>query len=355
MELSELELIEKIKRWVGQKYRGVVVSPGDDAAAFRTQPGLLTLVTSDTLIEGIHFNLDYISFYQLGWKAMAVNLSDIAAMGGKPHYALVSLSIPDRISSADIEELYRGMEDLNKRFDVKIVGGDVTGSKNDFVLCVTITGGAEEAKLSTRSGAVTGDIIGVTGSLGGSKAGQMLLESKQVRGRTSKKYRTSNDECRTGDGDNRENLIQKYLMPFPRNEEASLLVENFKIHAMIDISDGLASEVNHLCSESGTGAEVYAGAIPLMNGVEQTARKFSNTPLDYALSGGEDYELLFAMNEKDFAKAGKLVFDKTGIALTQTGKMVPKEKGVRLLVGTKHMPLTQKGFNHFKKGVSLDR
>ncbi|MBL7075011.1 thiamine-phosphate kinase [candidate division KSB1 bacterium] len=355
MELSELELIEKIKRWVGQRHRGVVVGPGDDAAAFQTQPGLLTLVTSDTLIEGIHFNLDYISFYQLGWKAMAVNLSDIAAMGGKPHYALVSLSIPDRISSADIEELYRGMEDLNKRFDVKIVGGDITGSKNDFVLCVTITGGVEEARLATRSGAVTGDIIGVTGTLGGSKAGQMLLESKQRVEKASKEYRTSNAECRAEGSKNRQNLIKKHLMPFPRIEEASLLVENFMIHAMIDISDGLASEVNHLCQESGTGAEIYAKAIPLMNGMEQTARKFSNSPLDYALSGGEDYELLFVMDYKDFAKAGKLVFDNTGTALTKIGEMVPKEKGVRLLVGTKHVPLTQKGFDHFKKGVSLDR
>ncbi len=246
----------------------MLIGIGDDAACWRTEASL-QLATSDTLIQDVHFTLSTITWRALGWKALAVNLSDIAAMGGLPQYALVSLGLPEDTEVESVAELYEGMKELACLFDVAIVGGDVVGAPV-VVLGLAVVGVSQN--ILTRSAATPGDRIAVTGCLGASAAGLAML-------RKGLKF----DEKTTA------TLREAHLKPHPRVVEGQTLARH-GVKAAIDLSDGLVSDLDKLCKASGVGARLFTSQVPVPPVVRKS---FGDDSINLALTGGEDYELLF--------------------------------------------------------------
>ncbi|NIR50759.1 thiamine-phosphate kinase [candidate division KSB1 bacterium] len=331
-EIGEFGLIEEIKTVVGRPPENVLVGIDDDAAAIELSKQHILLLTTDALIEDVHFNLSYFNFYQLGWRAMAANLSDIAAMGGWPKYALVTLGLPPHTQVENALDLYRGMQRLADSFDIRIVGGDTTHSSERIYISLTVLGEAETDKLTLRAGAQVGDAIFVTGALGGAQAGLKALTSPNI----SKEGFAS--------------AVERHLTPNPRVEEARFLVENFKIHAMIDVSDGLASEINHICKHSGVGAVLHEAAIPMDQATGAVAKHFEENGIEYALYGGEDFELIFTVSENaatELLEKFDATFD-SGCA--KIGRITAKSRGIVLSKrdGTQ-TELQRVGYDHFPK------
>lgn len=331
LEIGEFGLIERIKSIVGQPPSEVAVGIDDDAAAFRSSPDRLVLVTTDILIENIHFKMEYFTFYQLGWRSMAANLSDIAAMAGEPEYAFVSMALSESTALESVEELYGGMRDLAAQYNVVVIGGDTTRSNSDIFLNLTIVGSVEPNLIVTRSGACVGDAIYVTGHLGGSLAGVKVLNSAELAGR----YKYSS-------------IADRHRMPNPRIQESRFLRANMALHAMIDVSDGLASEVHHICRSSGVGAEVEEAAIPLAAEAREVAAKLGDEATIYALAGGEDFEIVFTALEIEVERIKSKFESKFGIPLTKVGRIVKAKEGVHLITTSgRRIPLHSEGWDHF--------
>lgn len=331
-ELGEFGLIDRIKEWVGQSGESTLLGIDDDAAVLQSTGDNLLLLTTDAFLEGVHFDLSYINFEQLGWRALAANLSDIAAMGGRPLSAVVSLAIPQDCAVKDIEEFYRGMKALADRHGTSIVGGDTLRSPDRVFVSVAITGAVAPERVMRRSGAHPGDGIFVTGELGGARAGLAILQTKQRHLQSRFSY-----------------SIKKHLAPEPRVNEAQFLVQNFPIHAMIDISDGLISEVRHICRESSVGATLLSERIPLNDETRQIAGELQHDPLGYALSGGEDFELLFAAPvelEQELCKAFR---DKFGYDCVRVGEVENKDAGFHLYDSDGNVKeiTSNGGYDHF--------
>lgn len=324
-KLGEFGLIERIKRSQRRRGRAVLLGIGDDAAVFRLPPGHVGLATTDTLVEGRHFDLRYFSYFDIGWRAMAANLSDIAAMGGRPILAMASLTLTSNQRVGDIEDLYKGMKQLAGRYQVIIAGGDVVRGK-EFSITISIIGQGEKNNLGLRSGARPGDAVMVTGALGASAAGLTLLSSNR---------KIQNTE-----------LLERHLRPVPRVKESILLARHFKLHGMIDISDGLASELWHLSRESGVGIIVDQGSLPLGSEALAVARILERDPLEYCLYGGEDFELLLTLRPLDVPRARSLLAG-LGTGCAVIGQ-VCRGRGVRLAGRDGRMrPLPDRGFVHF--------
>jgi thiamine-monophosphate kinase len=347
--VGEFGLIDRIRELVNfrvddavlhdQLVRGV----GDDAAVFHPSSGKVQLLTTDALIEGVHFDLTFTSFKHLGWKAVVSNISDIAAMGGTPRYATIVLSLPQKISLEMVEEFYRGAVYACKKFSCLIVGGDTTTSFANMSIGVTLTGEAEEGKVVYRSGARAGDLLCVSGHLGGSHAGLKVLQREKQR------FRSSGGKEFKPDLEPYKFALERYLMPSPRLDLAKLLVDNVRVHAMIDISDGLASEVHHICESSGVGAEVWEHNIPVDRSSQRIAEEFSENVTEYALYGGEEYELLFTLSDEEHKKLERLTGD-----VTIVGRVVQREKGIELVrENGEREALPKGGWDHFKqhKGI----
>lgn len=323
-EVGEFGLIDLIKKKILSKDRQVVVNIGDDAAVIKSLPDRLLIFTTDTLVERIHFDLSYFSFEEIGWKAMAANLSDIAAMGGLPRYALVTMGLPESMRAEDVLSIYKGASKIARKYNCKIIGGDTTLVPKDLFISIALLGEVEKKFLVTRSGAKKGDLICVTGKLGEAQAGLEYL----------KKY-----------GRQKFSLARKHLQPNPRINEARILVKNLKINSMIDISDGLSSELFHLADESRLGALIYEQNIPISPKCLKLASFLNKTPLAWALSSGEEYELLFTFGKKDQAKIGKI---KSKVSVSVIGEMVDKRDGVKLIHKSGRMKdLRKVGFVHF--------
>jgi thiamine-monophosphate kinase len=278
-ELGEFGLIDLLRGMVdtardknSSAQPELILGIGDDAAAWQADKSV-QLATADTLVQDVHFKLDFISWEDLGWKAMAVNLSDIAAMGGLPRYALVSLSLPDSTEIDSVTDLYRGMIELSGRFDTVIIGGNIS-SAPQVAINITMLGysNTDRESILTRSAARKGDKIAVTGYLGASAAGLKILK----------------DNIRQ-DSESGKILKQAFLRPNPRIQEGQILVKNGVMSA-IDISDGLVADLGHICKASSVGARIYTSLIPVHSDVTSL---FGKDALGLALSGGEDYELLF--------------------------------------------------------------
>ncbi len=323
-ELGEIGFLKKIEASLPLSDKSVLLGIGDDAAAVRVSKGKTLLATTDLLTEGIHFDLRYTSFFQLGAKALLVNISDIAAMGGIPKYALIAIAVPDNIKAEDLSELYRGIKKTASSYNVSIIGGDTSGSKNSLTINITLLGEAKQGNIVMRGGARPGDKIFVTGTLGDSSAGLELLKKGKRNG-----Y-----------------LIQRHLLPIPRVKEGVFLSKNRLATSMIDISDGLSTDLNHICRMSRVGAIIYEDKIPLSKELKKADLKKS--PLHYALSGGEDYELLFTVNEKNVIKIYSAI-TKNKISATMIGEITERKRGM-LLIDRKgrQMSLLPTGFNHFK-------
>jgi thiamine-monophosphate kinase len=343
-EVGEVGLIRRIAEIVNVRTEdaslrdNLIAGIGDDTAVFKPTPGKTALLTTDSFIEGVHFDLTFTSFQHLGWKAIAANLSDIAAMGGAPRYAVIAISIPKKISLEMVEEFYRGAMAACKKYSCLIVGGDTTASIGNMAISVALTGEADEQKILYRKGAQPGDLICVTGHLGASHAGLKILQREKQRFLES-----------ANPVEFQPNLapfaiaLEKHLMPKPRFDISALLTSKVTTHCAIDISDGLASEVHRICEASNTGAKIYEHNLPLDSNTQQIAGEFSEPPSKYALYGGEEYELLFAMTDQEFEKLESLTSDVTII-----GRITPQSEGIELVLENgEPEALPFAGWDHF--------
>ena len=322
---SEAQMIREIQRITGHaKDRRLVLPIGDDAAAFRTRPGRLILVSTDALVEGIHFDLTYCSPEDVGWKALAVNLSDIAAMGGTPLYATTSIALTRKTSADFVGRLYRGLASIARQHGVTVIGGDTCRSPQGIFLDVTIIGEVEPTHMLTRQRARPGDMLYVTGELGGSSVGLDLLS------RSRRKIP-------------RSATIRRHLRPQPRCAAGRFLAERKLASAMIDLSDGLSTDLARLCEQSGVGALVEASQLPLAKIPGRQRQLLPNPLLHYALHGGEDYELLFAVPPR-FSQRVPGQID--GLRVHRIGCLT-RATGIWLLDGQEKHRLNPGGFDHF--------
>ena len=322
-ELGEFGLIEMVAKTVGvPDGDALLIGIGDDAACWRAQG--LQLATTDTLIEGIHFDLRHITWRELGWKSMAVNLSDIAAMGGQPRYAMVTLGLPGDIEVENIIELYKGMAKLARKFDVQIVGGDMVGAPIVAITVALIGEIRDESKLLRRSAAKPGDRIAVTGQLGASAAGLVV---------TQKKLDIDKKTAAT--------LRKTHCKPNPRIEEGQALARH-GVKAAMDVSDGLVIDIEKICLASKVGAKIYSDRLPIHPGV---VKAFGGESIVFALSGGEDYELLFTAPQEIVTSVKKAL----ACPVTVIGEIV-KGKGVKVFdENEKRLTLKAIGWDHFNK------
>jgi len=323
--LGEFGLIDRIRRNIAIG-SGVHLGIGDDAA-WVDHPRGSSLVTADLLIEGIHFDLNWTSLVDLGYKSLAVNLSDIAAMGGTPAYVMLSLGIPANFDSNKIDKLYRGIKGLAKKHCVTIVGGD-TNTADSLIISVCLIGHPPKKPIC-RSGAHVGDDIYVTGTLGDAALGLDLLKLK--RRPQSRAF---------------EQLLTRHHRPTPRLAAGALLAKRNLASAMIDVSDGLIQDLTHICQASGVGARIQQDKLPLSSAYRALAGTIGMT---HALSGGEDYELLFCaapQQRKRIDTLGK----QARVPITLIGVCVPPAAGIRVLdaAGTE-VRIKSHGHDHFKK------
>ena len=333
-QLGELALVRWTRNTFSTQSPLIVEGIGDDAAAYYPSKKNLSLLTTDLCIEGVHFNRQSATMEQIGYKALASNLSDIAAMGGKPVLFLVSVALPSEISFAAFKKLYQGMKRLCRRAGVQLIGGDTSESPNGLFICITVIGEVSSKGLVSRSGAEPGDRIFVTGTIGDAGAGLDILR-RRIRkdARKPLAYETY--------------LIKRHLLPVPRIQEGNFLSLNGIPHAMIDLSDGLSTDLSHVCKASGVGAEVNLEGLPLSPQLTAYCSSLGRSIYPYAFGGGEDYELLFTVPERKIARLKKLSLKKK-LKFTEVGRIISK-KGLweRTKKGLK--PLSKMGFEHFRK------
>jgi thiamine-monophosphate kinase len=326
-ELGEFGLIERI-RGATPRGPGVRVGIGDDAAWVDCKYGSL-LITSDLLLEGVHFELKWTSLYALGYKTLAVNLSDLAAMGGTPAYLVLALGIPVDIEAEDVEEFYRGIRALASRTHVALVGGDTSASKR-FFIGATLVGFAPYGAIP-RSGGKVGDDLYVTGTLGDSALGLDLLKRKK---RFSRR-------------DGIAYLLSRHHFPTARLGAGTVLAKKKLARAMIDVSDGLLQDLGHVCKASGVGAVVYQEALPLSRPYR---RWMGRKGARFALAGGEDYELLFCLRREDRGRLERIK-QQLGVRVTRIGECVAPGEGIRVIDEEgRPVAVPVGGHDHFKRG-----
>lgn len=324
-ELGEFGLIERLNKNARQNNHSTLKGIGDDAAVIQYEKDKVTVVSTDLLVEGIHFDMVYTPLKHLGYKAVAVNLSDIFAMNATPRQITVSIAISSRFTVEALDEIYAGIHAACNTFDVDLIGGDTSSSRLGLVISVTAIGEAKPEDVVYRNTAQVGDMICMTGDLGGAYLGLQILErEKQV---------FLADSNMKPDLTASKYLVARQLKPEPRNDIIEIL-RNMKIKptAMIDISDGLSSDLLHICNESNVGCDVFEENIKLHPDTLQTAMNMGLPPFTCALSGGEDYELLFTVNPKD----GERLTNIEGFSII--GRITDASKGRYLY--------TQKGEQH---------
>lgn len=293
-DLGEFGLIDLLTKNIVLKNKSTIKGVGDDAAVIDVSPQKL-LISTDVLVEGVHFDLTYTPLKHLGYKAVAVNLSDIVAMNGTPTQITVSIAVSNRFSAEAIEALYEGIYLACDRYGIDLIGGDTTTSKSGLFISITVLGSAPLKKITYRSGAQKGDLICVSGDLGGAYIGLLVLE------REKRVFEANNQMQPELDGF--DYVLERQLKPEPRLDIIKKLNE-IKIipNAMIDVSDGLASEMIHICKQSKVGCRLFEDKIPIDIQTEEIAKNFGLVPVTMALSGGEDYELLFTVPQSAFEK-----------------------------------------------------
>jgi thiamine-monophosphate kinase len=331
---TERRLIEIIRR-VARGAPGVRVGIGDDCAVLEPTAGSLLLATTDLLIEDVHFRRRWATPMDIGWKSLAVNVSDIAAMGGRPRWGLIALACPEDVTLEEAEAFYAGVQALATEHDVAIVGGDTSSSPRGWVINVTLLGEAIRAPL-LRSTARPGDLIAVTGSLGRSAAGLALLEASPAPTGVA--------------GDARAEVTVAHLRPRPRTREGQWLGEAGGVTSMIDLSDGLATDLGHLCEESGVGARVELARIPVGPSVREVARMLGRDGVHWATGGGEDYELLLTCAPEAFDRLAGGLARAMGTTLTAIGEMMPAADRIRYLDACGEAVSVGPGFEHFVTG-----
>ncbi len=335
-DLGEFGLISHLTDKIQINNSSTKKGIGDDAAILNYGDRDI-VVTTDMLVEGIHFDMIFTPLKHLGYKSIVVNLSDIYAMNAQPRQVTVSIAISSKYSVEAIEEIYEGMELACNYYGLDLVGGDTTSSLSGLVISVTAIGEIEKNKAVYRSGAKDGDLIVVSGDLGGAYIGLMLLQREKEVWRSSPTIQP--------DLDGNDYILSRQLKPEARKDIIELLLKmELTPSSMIDVSDGIASEVKHLCKASGTGCNVYEEKLPIDPQTYQTARDFNLDPTVCALNGGEDYELLFTVPQADYDKI------KGNPHLTVIGHMTNIESGTNFIsTGGSVMPLTAQGWDSFGK------
>lgn len=331
--VGELEMIRRIRDAVGALPHGVSTGIGDDTAVLAPTPGAALLATTDLLIEDVHFRRSWASPYDIGWKAMAVSLSDIAAMGGTARWALVALALPASVEVAEVDALYRGLREAAAPHGVVIVGGDSSASPTGWMINLTVLG-EHTGVPKLRSAAKAGDAVAVTGSLGRAAAGLALLE---MGGATVPAL-----DART-----RDELTAAHLRPIARLAEGRWLGAQPGVHAMMDLSDGLTTDLGHICRESGAGARVMLGVLPLAPATHETARALGRDPLEWAAGGGEDYELLLTCEPGAADALARGLRAAIGTPLTVIGRVEHREVGVTYVDAHGEPIVLPSGYQHF--------
>lgn len=326
--IGEFGLIDRIQKGAAPTVQpSTVWGIGDDAAVFSLNDTEFGLIATDMLLEGIHFDLTYVPLKHLGYKAVAVNVSDIAAMNGLPTQITVGIGLSSRFTVEAVDELYAGIRAACEAYNLDLVGGDTTSSRSGLVISVTVLGVVPKDKITYRNTAKANDVVCVTGDLGSAYLGLQLLE------REKQEY-LANPDMQPNLTEERAYLIQRQLRPDARTDMVHELRDlDVLPTAMIDISDGLASELLHLCRQSGTGAVIFDENIPIDDQAQLTATEFGISPITAALNGGEDYELLFTIPPQEFEKLknhpritaiGYLTADpKQTILATRAGQQTP--------------------------------
>jgi thiamine-monophosphate kinase len=333
MELSEDELVAAIRRVLSGEAAGVEVGLGDDAAVVRSAAGSLVL-TTDMLIEDVHFDRASISAHELGAKSIVVNVSDVAAMAGSPRYALASIALSDDVDARWVVELYGGMREACDEYALSLIGGD-TNRADAVVISVTVVGEVAAGRAVTRSGARPGDLVVVTGSLGAA-AGGLALSGRPAA-----------EAARALSAPWGRTLLDALVRPVARVGEGQTLGQGGAT-AMMDLSDGLAKDLTRLCAESGVGVRLDLGSIPVSPALLEAAPVLGVDPLELALGGGEDYELLATIDATDADHARAQLADRFGVTLTEVGVII--EEGL-VAVGADGVERTlePKGWDHFRR------
>jgi thiamine-monophosphate kinase len=335
-ELGEFGLIHHLTKNIEFVNASSILGVGDDAAVI-DHFGKQTVVTTDLLLEGVHFDLSYTPLKHLGYKSVVVNLSDIYAMNAHPTQITMSIGVSNRMSVEAIEEFYEGVYLACEKYGVDLIGGDTASSQRGFVVSVTALGEVSPDKIVRRDTAKKGDILCCSGDLGAAYIGLLFLE------REKKIFMESPGIQPDLEGE--AYVIGRLLKPEARNKIIRFFDESgIQPTAMMDISDGLSSEILHICNKSGLGCMLYEERIPILEDTKNAAYKFQIDPTACALSGGEDYELLFTIRQEDYEK----LKDHPNISVI--GHMTEAEKGVKILTkgGNMH-DLTAQGWNAFKK------
>lgn len=335
-ELGEFGLIKHLTNSIVLEQNTTVKGVGDDAAVLDFS-GKKTLVSTDLLLEGIHFDLRYVPLKHLGYKAVQVNLSDIYAMNGMASQITFSIGLSSKFPLEAIEEIYEGVLLACKHYQVDLIGGDTSSSAQGLIISVTSIGYAESDKVVYRNGANDGDLICVSGDLGGAYLGLQLLERE-------KKIFLENPGIQP-DLEGKDYIVERQLKPEARRDIVELLAEKEIIPtSMIDVSDGLASEILHICTQSKKGCKIYEDKIPIDQMTFDTAFEFGLDPTVCALSGGEDYELLFTIPQSDYEKVKDLM------DITIIGHITEEKAGCEMISKSdKVHPITAQGWNSFNK------
>lgn len=350
---GEFELIRRIRATLPEPDPSVLIGIGDDAAALETGPGMTTLLTTDTFVEGVDFDLAFSSWRQIGWKSLAANYSDIAAMGGVPRHALTTLCLPAHRTAKDVEALYAGFRDLARHtgLSVSIVGGDLSSTDGPTVISITVRGEAAGEHVTTRGGARVGDTLCVTGHLGASEAGLRLLQSTREQpatGRLAPERPATGKPERERPADRFAGALSRHRTPVPRVREGGILARSGWVHAMIDVSDGLSSDALHLCCSSGVGLNLDGTALPIADETRRAMEELRLDPVRTALESGEEFELLCAVAPDRVDRLAAELAERTGTPLTPIGECVSEDRGCAFTDHTGRRPLRPEGYDHFR-------
>jgi len=336
-ELGEFGLIDELTKDIKPKNKSTIFGIGDDAAVLKYPEGKKILVSKDLLIEGVHFDMTFMPLKHLGYKSAIVNFSDMAAMNGKPKQIIVGLGISSKYSTEALKEIYAGMKKACEIYGVDFVGGDTTSSSHGLFISVTVIGEANENEVVYRSGAKPNDLLCVSGDLGGAYMGLLILEREKRAFQANPKMQPELEE--------HDYILQRQLKPEARTDIVDKLKKaEILPTSMIDISDGLASEVLHICKSSDTGCVIYEEKIPIDQSTFDMAKEFKIVPTVAAMNGGEDYELLFTINQDDYEKLNTIK------NVSIIGYITDKAEGQRLITNDdQSFDIEAQGWDALKK------
>src|SRR5215203_4787391 len=333
---SEFDFIDALRRRVASSAQSIVTGIGDDAAVFRGSSGKETVVTTDLLVEDIDFRRTTTPPYLLGHKALAVSLSDLAAMGSRPLWSLISIGVPEDVWESDfIDRFYDGWLDLANRYAVQLIGGDTSRTNERMVIDSIAIGECSAGMAVKRTGATPGNQIFVTGSLGAAAAGLRLIE----RGAHLAEQNLGDDDSQKLD-----HVLLRQLRPEPRVGWGIVLGEERLATAMIDLSDGLSSDLNRLCDAANVGALIDSSLLPIDDRVTELCGRRALDPLQLALHGGEDFELLFTVKPSDVARLPRKV---DGVGIKCIGTVHSASEGVKISEASRTWELRPGGWKHF--------